>query len=314
MKQEIELLKNKQSYSSIVKGIVSAPPAPENSNDQQCRSVPALGRPSQKDTPQNNSSTTKPSSQSSASKTVLIMGDSIIQRINPRGLLPNVHKHAISGGTIKDILNDIHSFNLCQFQTVILYIGGNDLSRTSDHELIEELYDQLIAVIKASNPNIRIVLCKIAPRGDVDVNILNMIVERLSAHHALTSVDIYKDFHDRNGNLQMRFLSQQDHIHPSPSGIKRILGSMHIEVNLVAEFSQCTFSQGHGQRSGNKTHNNFQRPSNVLGKNQHRKPQQRCMKCSNTSHNTFECRLGQPVKCWSCGLLGHKQDSCWNSF
>jgi lysophospholipase L1-like esterase len=255
---------------------------------------------------QNQNSLTAPRKQTR--KTTLLLGDSIIQRLNPKGLLTSVHKHAIPGGTIKDVLNDIHSFNLCHFNTVILYIGGNDLSRTTDHELTEELYDQLLALIKASNPSIKTVVCKLAPRGDVDVSILNMIIDRLAAHHSWVSVvDIFSDFYDNNGNLQMRFIGQQDHVHPSPSGIKRIAGSIHRECPLVDDFTKSTYPT---YRPQNNSHTNT---GFIRRYPQNAQSQQRCMKCNGTNHKTFECKFKQGVKCWSCGMYGHKQETCWNA-
>ena len=82
---------------------------------------------------------------------VLIMSDSIMHGVNMKGLKNNVHKHSVSGATIQTLITDIDMYDLTQFDTIALYIGGNDLSRKRDPELIEEEYDQLIALIKSRN-------------------------------------------------------------------------------------------------------------------------------------------------------------------
>ena len=60
-------------------------------------------------------------------------------------------------------------YDMKSFSYVVISIGGNDASSSTDVELLKETYDQLISVIKTANPNCKLNLCYITPRGDVDV-------------------------------------------------------------------------------------------------------------------------------------------------
>jgi hypothetical protein len=327
--EEVLLLKHTPSYATVLQGNTpnthSAPQTPQNSTtnirwtskpqqQQKQQEIPVIISSS---TPSTNSSLKRPHSrqnntlrqipQEHLRKSVLLMGDSIVQRMHPKGLESYVHRHAVPGAKIQTLLNDIHLFNLKQFETIIIYIGGNDLSATTDLELLEEKYDQLIATIKSSNSQAKIVLLQLAPRGDVDVTSMNIIIQRLSAHHKTDNIDIFQAFHDHNDRIIMRFMGVNDHIHPSPSGIKRILGTIHNIIPIVADFNQCVTIPWN-QRNTSDTGNSHQK----AGYQTKRNHPQKCTKCNETNHFTIDCRHKNPLKCWSCGLIGHKQENCWN--
>ena len=90
-----------------------------------------------------------------ADKTLLI-GDSKLNPINTKGLVRGTHKHARSGATVSDMVNDIALYDLMAFQNIIMYVGGNDSSGKTDEVLFEETYDQIISLIKTSNPGLHL--------------------------------------------------------------------------------------------------------------------------------------------------------------
>ena len=63
-------------------------------------------------------------------KNTLLVGDSIINRVNTKGLKYNVHKHAIAGATIQTLMNEVQLFDLSKFDTIIAYVGGMTLRIT----------------------------------------------------------------------------------------------------------------------------------------------------------------------------------------
>ena len=57
---------------------------------------------------------------------ILLIGDSLISSVNPKGLFPNVIKNGISGGNIDKISTQIKVYDITKFSDVIIYVGGND--------------------------------------------------------------------------------------------------------------------------------------------------------------------------------------------
>lgn len=66
------------------------------------------------------------------------MGDSILNKVNTKGLIDTVHKHSVSGATVQTLIRDIELYDVTNFKTFFIYIGGNDLSGNSDAGLIEK--------------------------------------------------------------------------------------------------------------------------------------------------------------------------------
>ena len=58
----------------------------------------------------------------------LLIGDSFIKGINPRGLKKEIKLCARSGATIQGICDDISVYDLKSFSNVIISVGGNDCS------------------------------------------------------------------------------------------------------------------------------------------------------------------------------------------
>ena len=76
-------------------------------------------------------------------------------------------------------MTDIDLYDISQLDSIILYIGGNDINGSKEHSTIAERYDKLVAIIRSRNPNCNVLLSKIAPRGDVNVKMINDIIERV---------------------------------------------------------------------------------------------------------------------------------------
>ena len=61
-------------------------------------------------------------------KKTLLIGDSILNRINTKGLGKGVQKHSKSGAKISDIVEGITSYGMKSFQALVVSLGGNDAS------------------------------------------------------------------------------------------------------------------------------------------------------------------------------------------
>ena len=84
-----------------------------------------------------NISTSPPTSQNKA----LIVGDSILNGINYRGLRKDVKICARSGASIDDLWEEISIYDMKSFARIIICIGGNDCSRKRNTSDFEDKYD-----------------------------------------------------------------------------------------------------------------------------------------------------------------------------
>lgn len=215
----------------------------------------------------------------------------------------------------------ISLYDLRNFSSVVISVGGNDISNGSDIEYVEEKYNQLIQYIKTANSGIAIILCTASPRKDCLVSDLNDIIKSLSEAHCTKLVKMENYFCDIQGNPVPRYYSR-DKIHLSKSGIRRLLDSIEKSVDniaLVENFEACIFdrradkqrSQYINQRRGDSQ--NQQRSVNYRVASGHRRStDQMCVKCGESNHATFDCKHKAQIKCYACGFLGHKQYRCPN--
>ena len=75
---------------------------------------------------------------------LLLIGDSILNGINTKGLVKCVQKHAKGGATAKDLLDEISVYDMRNFEACLIYVGGNDCAKGTRVESLAETYDQLL--------------------------------------------------------------------------------------------------------------------------------------------------------------------------
>ena len=160
-----------------------------------------------------------------------------------------------------------------------------------------------------------------SPRRDADTVEVNEAIHSLCQEHNLTMVDINKAFHDKRGKVIERYYDN-DLIHLSTSGTKRLLGEIEEMINIVESFENCTFKSRHqkggrAQKGFSKTSGHRSsdgprrdRPSQNHGRNTNNEAT--CYKCGETNHETRQCRHKEQLKCHYCGFLGHKSGRCLN--
>lgn len=262
----------------------------------------------------------------------LIIGDSIIKGINEKGLKHNVLCHGISGATLQTVAEQVQLYDLQNFSTVILSVGGNDLANSRDPEYIEERFDQLFVQIRNRNPDCKIIVCTICPRTDCTVNELNTLLSSLCGEHGIQIVDMENFFCNVDGHPILRYY-KTDKIHLSRSGIRRLLDSIEktcSNTSLVDNYEHCAFGRAVGKQnthgpspqSGFKDQDQrsgWQRPQHRVQQRNQRRIQlsgqnrtQNCVKCGESNHSTFDCKHKEQIMCHSCGFYGHKQLRCPN--
>ena len=248
-------------------------------------------------------------------KNILLIGDSLTSAVNPKGLKQGVFKHSISGAKIDHIFHQAIVFNMKQFSNIIIYVGGNDASSGTDIEYFEELYDQVIQNIKQVNSTCQIYLCNAAPRGDTDTTDVNLVIDRLCQEHNITLLDINKAFYDKQGRVIERYYGD-DLIHLSASGVKRLLGEVDKQINIVENFENCVFKSHYQKKGGSRRVTPARKWKPHSGPKNSRTHKNRsavlCYKCGKTNHETSECRHKRQVQCHDCGFKGHKSGRCLN--
>ena len=277
---------------------------------------------------------------------ILIIGDSIIKGINERGLKNNVLCHGISGGSVDNVVDQIQLYDLQNFSTIIVHVGGNDISDDRDPEVLEDKFDQLFVHIRNKNPDCKIIACTICPRGDCTVSDFNNLLSSLCKEHGIQVVQMEERFCNTDSYPVLRYY-KSDHIHLSRSGVRRLLDAIEKtckDVSLVDNYEHCAFgrvsaadkqtTQGQSSQSGSKRqdqHTEWRRQPqrnqrgyqqgnqrrNQRGNQRPNQPSglsrnQNCMKCGESNHSTFDCRHKEQIKCYLCGFYGHKQLNCPN--
>ena len=164
-----------------------------------------------------NIATSPPTSQNKT----LIVGDSLLNGINYRGLRKDVKICARSGASIDDLWEEISVYDMKSFARIIICIGGNDCSRKRNTSDFEDKYCQLIGFIKSVNQGCAVYLSKIVPRGDVDVSAFNTSIRRVSDHWKMHNVycidESYEMFFGRDRVPMGRYYSKNG-IHLSQQG------------------------------------------------------------------------------------------------
>ena len=259
------------------------------------------------------------------SNQILLIGDSLISSVNPKGLTSNVVKNGISGGNIDKVSTQIKVYDIRKFSHVIVYVGGNDASNGTDIEYFEEMFDQVIQHIKGANHQCKIILCTSCPRSDTSTSDVNDIIQTLAQHHNISFINQNKAFHDRHGHIIAGYYDT-DGIHLSPSGVKRLLGTINREVTIVDDFAKCAYGRHRGttrrqqtrkqqqqhhqmqQSQGRRNRNTQDRQINVNHRQQ--ESVSLCYKCGESNHDTNSCKHKKQLECFHCGYLGHKSGRC----
>ena len=83
---------------------------------------------------------------------LLLIGDAILNGVNTKGLVKGIKKHSKGGAIVNDLIEEISVYDVRNFETCIIYIGGNDCANRTDVKTFVDAYDQLINLIKTTNP------------------------------------------------------------------------------------------------------------------------------------------------------------------
>ena len=183
---------------------------------------------------------------SPTTRKTLIVGDSLFKEISPKGLENGVRICKKNGAKIKDIWDEVAVYDLKSFQNIIVCVGGNDSLSGTDAHMFEKKYDELVGGIRTANNDCTIYLCKVVPRGDVDVTRINASIENVANNWRMQHVKIVAStnemFFGPNG-LPCGCYYDTDGIHMSHSGTKQLIHAINRHV-LVAHDSEVNSRVG----------------------------------------------------------------------
>lgn len=249
----------------------------------------------------------------------LLIGDSLLNSVNPKGLVRGIQKHSKSGAQVCNIIEDISMYDMKSFSSVVVMVGGNDASNRTDTELFEEKYDQLISLIKMGNQDCDLYISKIVPRGDTDIQEYNSIISRLATYwenHGVYLIQATEDyFYGQYGCPTIRYYSN-DGIHLANAGVKRLLHAINSKINVVADFENCVYKRNafrYGRRQSDQgIHRNSgssESEPRAATNRQHGKARGGYY---NEERNKRQYRRSRR-ECFACRMIGHLAKDCWNN-
>ena len=205
----------------------------------------------------------------------LIVGSSIVKRIQPRGLTRSVSVSVNRGAQLPRIRQKLKRANPANFENIIIQAGGNDAAnKRKTLAAIENDLVHIITDIKAVSRETKVYIAAVTCRRDTDVSKVNSIIYRVCEAHDATVIPCDEIFYNENSRLY-----NDDGIHLSDRGTAKLLKLYDTFVPiLVPRKDNCE--------------------------------EKCCFFCGEHGHISKNCRHGGKVECWNCWRTGHKAKYC----
>ncbi|CAC5404073.1 unnamed protein product [Mytilus coruscus] len=197
------------------------------------------------------------------------------RRIDASKIGKDVDIRTNRGATVPILTEKIRKFNIHHCSSIILVVGGNDASSRIQPEAFRENYEFMIKTVKSINPSIDIAVSEICPRRNVNTDVYNTILHRISTELNFKIIKQTDAFVSRGGDLVSTYY-HRDGKHLTNQGTIQLLRNINRVVNI--------FIRTNSSQSNNE--NNEQR-----GKRQ-------------SIVNTFN------GICFNCGFYGHHYKDC----
>ncbi|CAC5420036.1 unnamed protein product [Mytilus coruscus] len=161
----------------------------------------------------------------------LIIGSSIIKGINARKIGKDVDIRTYRGATVPILTEKIIKSNLQHYTNIVLVVGGNDASSRIQPEAFRENYDFMIKTVRSINPSIDIAVSEICPRRNVNTDVYNTILQRISTEHNFKFIKQTDAFVSRGGDLVSTYY-HCDGIHLTNQGTLQLFRNINRVVNI----------------------------------------------------------------------------------
>ncbi len=244
----------------------------------------------------------------SAKGSTLIIGDSMIKDINPRGLV-STDVHCMPGAKTLDIKEHLASQPTLPYDTVIVHVGTND----DDVEAAREAMKDTMTDITTKAPNATKVLSTACPRPDSDdnqtriQNINDMIKETAANTTNCVIVDNDETFY-KDGELDSNAYKYRS-IHLSKTGTKTLLRNINACHRIIKESASAKKQPRHNTARPRPRHRQTAFHGHYHGGHYGPQPLRKrgCYHCGEQNHQKRDCRFTRPVQCYDCGDYGHKK-------
>lgn len=271
----------------------------------------------------------KPTAEPTPKVSTLIIGDSMIKDINPKGL-ESTEVQCMPGAKTTDIKDHLAAQESLPYDTIIVHVGTNDEDVDTAREALESTMDD----ITNKAPNATKILSTACPRPDGDMDRINNINEMIKETAANTSNCMLVDNDDAfldDGHIDNSAYKYRS-IHLSKTGTRTLLRNLNSCHKIIKGSTKANTSNAkrrparqnptrprdvrqnahHGHNAG---HRNATRSRDIrsqqsafhghYGATQSRR--RGCYHCGEQNHQKRNCRFTRPVQCYDCGDFGHKR-------
>ncbi|KAK3100681.1 hypothetical protein FSP39_023735 [Pinctada imbricata] len=207
-------------------------------------------------------------------KKTLIVGSSLLQRINTRGLTKDTRVKTMRGAHARHVKREIEEkMNVTEYKSIILQVGGNDVDARRPLGVIEEDLKQTVNGIKKKSSRTDVYIAEILPRKTTDVSEMNRKIKsicELTGAKLIKTTDVFR------------------------------------YVNYTQYWSDLTHLTDSGTADLLKCYNDHVKILNSKREDR----EQCCFYCGENGHSIKNCHHGAPVQCYACGGYGHKAKLC----
>ena len=295
----------------------------------------------------------KPTTTASKKKEVttknLLIGDSMIGDINPRGLTETTVK-CLRGAKIAKVSEELANMSVHSFDAIILHVGTNNCTSDTEVDAGAKDLDALLHSLNQRAPNTLKIVSSIIPRRDnkehqARVERLNSKITDSAKVHGCIHIDHDPNFKLQNGNIDEHALHHRG-LHLSRAGTSRLLRDINATHPIVTAKDQRASPSSDSPRSSRSTHQATRREHGHHHQHRHhqqgaapdhdhetryrsRRPNHDhrdhaygqharhnhdnydgCHFCGSFSHTKRDCRYGEAVECYECGNYGHLSYFC----
>ncbi|CAC5410785.1 unnamed protein product [Mytilus coruscus] len=161
--------------------------------------------------------------------TVLIAGSSVLKGINPSKLKEYIDVHVHRGANVLDLYDDIKSVDLNSYNTMIIYVRGNDASSNKNLQQCVDIYQEMIYYVRSQN--CRAIVSGLLPRLDCDVTEYDRILIQMCQHNGVKFISNYESLVYKDYNIAKSFY-HIDGIHHNRYGTTKLLTNVNKMIKV----------------------------------------------------------------------------------